>query len=551
MPDYIVTGPNGAEYDVTAPEGASQDEILSRVQQYVGQQQQPSQGKLSLNDLMPPPQQQPQGEPSSLTDTAVDYASDIGQSLASGAVHQGVGGLVGLPHALGDLGDFAEPWAQKHGGNIGGTIARGLGKLNDVSWLPSQQDVSQWIGQQGYEEYDPKTYAGSAAKAVGEWVPFVAGGPAGIATRTGKIATMAPATILRAAKMAALTEAGGQAGRALGGLVDEKYKNTGEIVGRMGAAIVGGIHSGSKVRGAKTIKQYEKAINNSYARIRNASPTQHQAQKATNKLFNQVKGAESNKALGGAHESVDKIMNNWRELVGINKKGKITKVPSGYQIMEFEKQLNPLKGGNAGKLAYKLESTLDDLAYHAGGTQAKMIRQDFAALKKKEFLEDLDEIIRVNSGGLSGGGAQAIRIKFTQLWRQMHPTSMTGAAGKKAKRIQAMFSPKERRLIKALADPNGFTARKMMEVIGKEGQNRVALSLGLLISIGMGNFAPLMGAAALRTGGGALKGAASWSARSKFKQLESLQRGGHTRPIYNPAAAGVGGAVNRENKIQW
>jgi hypothetical protein len=91
----------------------------------------------------------------------------------------------------------------------------------------------------------------------------------------------------------------------------------------------------------------------------------------------------------------------------------------------------------------------------------------------------------------------------------------------------------------------------MFEMLGKEGQNRVAISLGILLSIGMGNFAPLLGAAALRTGGGVLKRVGSMSAKSKLNQFNALSRGGYTRPIYNPVAAGVGGAVNRENEIKW
>jgi hypothetical protein len=537
-------------WEVEAPD---QDTAIQAWSGQFGGGQQPAQqqqsDKLSLEDIMP---ERAPSEPTDIGGSIKDYASDIGQGLASGVVHQGLAGLAGLPHALGDLGDYAAPWMKRNmgaAGPIAGAAFDSMGNLND--FMPSQQDVNQWIGEQGYEEYDPKTLPGSAAKVVGEWVPFVVSGPAGAATRTGKIVKAVPSILLRAGKMAALSEVGGQAGRQLGGLVGEQYKDTGEIIGRVGAAVVGGIHSGSKVRGAKTIKQYDKAVNNSYKRIKDARVSIDDAQETTKKLVNQVKGAESSKALGGQHEAIDKIMNNWAELVGLTKKGVVTKAPSAHQIIEFEKQLNALKSGNVGKLAYKLESTLDDLAFKAGGTNARLIRQDFAALKKQEYLNNVDEAIDVASGGLVGGDAQGIRIKFTQLWRQMHPTTGTPAAAKKAKRIQAMFSPKELKLIKALADPNGVSARKMFEMLGKEGQNRVAISLGILLSIGMGNFTPLLGAAALRTGGGVLKRVGSMSAKSKLNQFNALSRGGHTRPIYNPAAAGVGGAVNRENEIKW
>ena len=31
MPEYVVTGPDGKEYDVTAPEGATEAEIIAQV----------------------------------------------------------------------------------------------------------------------------------------------------------------------------------------------------------------------------------------------------------------------------------------------------------------------------------------------------------------------------------------------------------------------------------------------------------------------------------------------------------------------------------------
>ena len=35
MPDYVVTGPDGKDYEVTAPEGSTDAQIIQQVQGYI------------------------------------------------------------------------------------------------------------------------------------------------------------------------------------------------------------------------------------------------------------------------------------------------------------------------------------------------------------------------------------------------------------------------------------------------------------------------------------------------------------------------------------
>jgi hypothetical protein len=110
-----------------------------------------------------------------------DWLADVGKSAASGAVHGGIGSLVGLP---GDLQAGAKALGNKAVTAMGGVPT----PTRESEKLPTSEDIAKGIGKLGYEEYTPKYAVGRIAKgAATNLVPALAG-PEALTGDIGKLA---------------------------------------------------------------------------------------------------------------------------------------------------------------------------------------------------------------------------------------------------------------------------------------------------------------------------------------------------------------------------
>ena len=94
MPDFVVTGPDGKEYDVTAPEGATEAQIIAQVSNYVSGAEEPQ------------PIEPTAEEPGFLGDV-----KDLGVQVLSG-IPKAVGSLVSIGSAVPYVNYVADPIAQ-------------------------------------------------------------------------------------------------------------------------------------------------------------------------------------------------------------------------------------------------------------------------------------------------------------------------------------------------------------------------------------------------------------------------------------------------------
>jgi len=128
MPTFNITAPDGTMYRVAAPEGATEQDALARVQeQHVASPPQTANGRIA-DDFASLPR-----SPGSLMDTREvprpgapggNYSSDITQRARNTAFGQGPGSVAGIPGA-------ALPLAVEGEGAVGGAVGRGLGALPD------------------------------------------------------------------------------------------------------------------------------------------------------------------------------------------------------------------------------------------------------------------------------------------------------------------------------------------------------------------------------------------------------------------------------------
>lgn len=165
MPNYVVTGPDGRQYRITAPEGATQDEVLAYVQANAGGGQ----------SLVPP---RPAAKPRS---SAPVEPKSVTQNLMAG-VNRGIANTVGfIPDAIGSALNAVLPQSlQGQPGFYSRAVERGLNALGA----------------------DTKPDAGSTAGTVGEFAG--AGLIGGVPFRGAQIASSGLRGLLGAAK----TEAG-------------------------------------------------------------------------------------------------------------------------------------------------------------------------------------------------------------------------------------------------------------------------------------------------------------------------------------------------------
>jgi hypothetical protein len=159
MPRYRVTGPDGGTFEVNAPDGATEADVMAYVQQNA-QPRQPAAPSMSAGEI------------------AGDVAKSAGIGLAQGAI--GIGTLPGNIEQLGRLGI-----------NKGAELLGYEAPVSSGTFLPNYGDVKGEIEKHTGEFYKPKTVAGEYARTIGEFAPMAATGGAGVVGRVANV--VAPA----------------------------------------------------------------------------------------------------------------------------------------------------------------------------------------------------------------------------------------------------------------------------------------------------------------------------------------------------------------------
>jgi hypothetical protein len=138
MARYEVTGPDGQKYEITAPDAASESEILTYFQ---------SQVQATSKTAPAQPDAPHMG-------TLEDVARSGGAGLVRGAT-----GLVGLPGTLEQIGRAGVNW-------LGGA-----GTVPNETALPTGADVQSKLESYTGKFHQPKTTAGEYARTIGEFAP--------------------------------------------------------------------------------------------------------------------------------------------------------------------------------------------------------------------------------------------------------------------------------------------------------------------------------------------------------------------------------------------
>lgn len=142
MATYRITGPDGAAYDITAPDTASQEEIFGVFQKSLAGSSTVSRGSTPSEPVL----------------------QDVIKSVGGG-LGRGVAGLVGLPGTIEQLG--------RAGVNYAGTLAGKTGQVvSPEPVLASGADVQKMIEDKVTGPfYKPKTTAGKYASTIAEFAP--------------------------------------------------------------------------------------------------------------------------------------------------------------------------------------------------------------------------------------------------------------------------------------------------------------------------------------------------------------------------------------------
>lgn len=159
MPTYRITTPDGAKYEIVAPDGATEQEVMSYAQ---------SQYKANSTPVSPPKPEMSVGE----------LAADVGKSAGIGLVQGGIG-LATLPGNVEALG--------RAGINAVAGMAGAQPPLSPETYLPTYSDWKGRVEDHTGEFYKPKTTMGEYARTAGEFAPAAIGG-AGLASRAARIA---------------------------------------------------------------------------------------------------------------------------------------------------------------------------------------------------------------------------------------------------------------------------------------------------------------------------------------------------------------------------
>lgn len=181
MAKFRITGPDGGTYEVSAPDGASEQDVLQYAMKSMG-------GKTDTPAA---------AEAAKPAEPAPDVLPDMAKSLGSGAV-KGAIGFAALPRTIMDLSRQGGEWIARQAGVEPGPGFPGNNMLQQS--LPSFQGIRDKAEGVTGPLHEPQTTAGKYAGTVGEFA-MGAAFPGGMAQRVlGNV--VAPALASEAAGQA-------------------------------------------------------------------------------------------------------------------------------------------------------------------------------------------------------------------------------------------------------------------------------------------------------------------------------------------------------------
>lgn len=151
MARYRITGPDGGSFEVTAPDDATQEQVMAYVQQNAGQSQGAAkfaQPAMATAD--------PNPKPVPLGDAIADVGKSAGVGLAQGAI-----GMATLP---GNVESLA-----RAGINLGAGAVGIEPPVSRDTFLTNYNDLKKRIEGATGEFYQPQTRVGKYARTVGEF----------------------------------------------------------------------------------------------------------------------------------------------------------------------------------------------------------------------------------------------------------------------------------------------------------------------------------------------------------------------------------------------
>lgn len=203
MAVFSISGPDGAEYEVDAPDEAS------ALRAYYG-----------LAGAKPAP-------PAAASS---GYGEDIAKTIAPGLA-RGVAGTIGLPRAMMDLVDIPFGYAAKQivkatGRTPTSEMPGGDTRSSIASGFPTQEQVLKPVEAVAGPLHKPKTLPGGIVNTLAEFAPNALFGGGTAAQRLGQV--VAPALV---------SEGAGQAARVVAPEAEPYARFGGALVGGVGAAV--------------------------------------------------------------------------------------------------------------------------------------------------------------------------------------------------------------------------------------------------------------------------------------------------------------------------
>lgn len=173
MAKYQIKAPDGSTYSITAPDSASEKEVLAYAQQHFSTPQQESAG-----DRAPAAAPKPE---LGMGERAADFAKSLGVGAVQGVL--GAGSMPGNIELLGRMG--IDKAATALGYEDPGLSQPDPAKDGRRTYMPAYGDYKADLEQRiGTTLYEPKTTAGKYARTSGEFLPMAAGGGSLVARAT-------------------------------------------------------------------------------------------------------------------------------------------------------------------------------------------------------------------------------------------------------------------------------------------------------------------------------------------------------------------------------